>query len=106
MTEHDELDALLKARFDSEHQHVPEEPFIGNAMRRIRGEQRLVAGLRTGFYAAALIAVIVASPWLITGAARLNAALGSSFAWAAGLPGVWVLGVFALVVLMVQRVRR
>ena len=83
----------------------PRDPFIANAMRRIRAEQRLQAGCAWRLYAAALVAAIVASPWLIAGAARLNAALASSFAWAAGLPGVWVVGVLAVAALVVQRVR-
>jgi len=105
MTGHEDFDALLKARFDREHQHVPADPFVANAMHRIRAEQRLQVGVRMGLYAAALIAAIVASPWLIAGAARLNAALASSLVWAAGLPGVWVVGVLAVGVLVVQRVR-
>jgi len=105
MNEHDDFDALLKARFEREHQHVSADPFVGNAMRRIGAEQRLHAGVRMGLYAVALIATIIASPWLIAGAARLNAALGSSFAWAAGLPGVWVVGALAVAALVVQRVR-
>ena len=105
MNEHEDLDALLKARFDGEHQHVPEDPFVAGALRRIDAEQRTLSWLRAGLYAVALVAAIVASPWLIAGAARINAALGSSFDWAAGLPGVWVVGVLALGLLVVQRVR-
>ncbi len=105
MNEPDDFDALLKARFEREHQHVPADPFVANAMHRIGAEQRLQAGVRMGLYVAALIAAIVASPWLIAGAARLNGALASSLVWAAGLPGVWVVGVLAVATLVVQRVR-
>jgi hypothetical protein len=105
MNEHEDLDALLKARFDREHQHVPADPFVANAMQKIRAGQRVRVGVRMGLYAAALIVAIVASPWLIAGAARLNAALASSLVWVAGLPGVWVVGVLAIGMLVVQRVR-
>jgi hypothetical protein len=105
MSEPEELDALLKARFDCEHQHVPADPFIGNAWRRIRTERRSMAAVRIGVRIAALAAVVLASPWLITGASKLNAALISSFAWASALPGAWMLGVVAACVLLVSRVR-
>jgi hypothetical protein len=105
MNEHEDFDALLKARFDREHQHVPADPFVAGVMQRIRAEEQLKTGLRIGLYAAALIAAVVVSPWLIAGAARLNAALSSSLSWATGLPGVWAVGVLAVGVLVVQRVR-
>lgn len=105
MSEQDDFDALLKARFDREHQHVPADPFVANAMRRIGARQRLRSGVLMGLYAAAVFAAIIASPWLIAFAARLNAALASSLAWAAGLPGVWIVGVLAVTTLVVQRVR-
>ena len=105
MSEPEMLDALLKARFDREHQQVPADPFIGIAWRRIRTERRSMAVVRIGVQVAVLVAVILASPWLIAGASRFNAALSSSVAWATGLPGTWVLGVVAICVLVVSRVR-
>lgn len=105
MNEPDSLDALLKARFDREHQHMPAEPFIAVTTRRMRAENRLAVVVRTGMRIAALVAAVLASPWLIAGAARLNAALESSLAWTAGLPGAWVLGVLAAAALLVSRLR-
>jgi hypothetical protein len=105
MSEPDDFDLLLKERFDREHQHVPAEPFIAATTRRIRAENRYAAGVRTATWVAALVAAVLASPWLIAGAARLNAALASSFAWTAGLPGMWMLGVLAVVVVLWSRVR-
>ena len=61
--------------------------------------------LRTGLRAAALLAAILASPWLIAGATRLNAALESSLAWTAGLPGAWVLAVLVAAAVLISRVR-
>ena len=49
--------------------------------------------MRVGLRVAALVAVVVASPWLIAGVAYLNAALESSLSWSMGQPGAWALGV-------------
>lgn len=105
MSEPDDFDALLKARFEREHQHVPVGPFVAATMRRIRIESRITAGVRTVVQAAVLVALILASPWLIAGAARLNAALGSSLAWVTGLPGAWLLGGLAAAALLALRAR-
>ncbi len=105
MSEPDDFDVLLKERFDREHQHVPAEPFIAATTRRMRAESRLAGGVRTGMRVAALVVAVLASPWLIAGAARLNAALESSFAWTAGLPGAWLLGVLVVGALVVSRLR-
>ena len=62
--------------------------------------------MHAGLRAAALVAAVVASPWLIEGAARVNAALEASLAWAmGGQYGAWVLGALALVVVLAMRVR-
>jgi hypothetical protein len=105
MSEPDDFDALLKERFDREHQHVPAELFIAATTRRMRAESRYAQGVRTAMRVAALVAAVLASPWLIAGAARLNAALESSFAWTAGLPGTWVLGVLVAAAVLWSRVR-
>lgn len=104
MNEPDDLDALLKARFDSEHRLVPEEPFVASTMQRIRAGQQQMAYARTALRIAALVAVVLASPWLIEGAARLNAVLASSLAWA-GQIGYWALGAVAIMALLVSRAR-
>jgi hypothetical protein len=104
MSEHD-LDALLKERFDGEHRHVPAEPFMAATKQKIRAERRLRAAISTALRVAAMVAAIIASPWLISGGRWLTAALGSSFSWAAGLPGTWVLGVLAIGVVLWSRAR-
>lgn len=101
-----EFDTLLAARFEREHRHVPAEPFVAATLHRVRFEQRLVAGIRTGLAAVLLLAAILASPWLIAGAARLNAALESSLTWTLELPGAWVLGLLAIALVFAARVRR
>lgn len=105
MSEH-ELDALLKERFDGEHRHVPAEPFMADTKQKIRAARRLRAGVGTALRVAALVAAIIASPWLISGGRWLTTTLGASFSWAAGLPGTWVLGVLAVAVVLWSRVRR
>ena len=84
MSDPDDFDSLLKQRFEREHQHVPADPFVAATIQRIRIERRQAAGWRTALYAAALVAAVIASPWMIAGAARLNALLESSLAWTTG----------------------
>jgi hypothetical protein len=105
MSEPEGFDVLLKERFDREHQHVPAEPFIAATTRRMRAESRYAVGVRTAMRVAALVAAVLASPWLIAGAGRLNAALESSFAFTADLPGAWIIGVLAAGALLVSRLR-
>ena len=62
--------------------------------------------MHAGLRAAALVAAVIASPWLIAGVARLNAALDSSLTWAMGQFGTWVLGALAVLVVLATRVRR
>lgn len=105
MSEPDEFDALLKQRFDREHQHIPAEPFIAATALRIRTARRRLLGVRAALQAMAPVTAVIASPWLIAGATRLNAALESSLAWVPGLPGAWVLGALAVVVVLARRAR-
>jgi hypothetical protein len=97
------FDTLLAARFEREHAVVPADPFVAATMRRVRSMQRRSAGLRISLRIAALLGVVVASPWLTAGAARLNAALESSFTWTAELPGAWALAALALVLVAMLR---
>jgi hypothetical protein len=105
MSDPDDFDVLLKEQFDREHQHVPAEPFIAATTRRMRVESRYADGIRTATWVAALVAAVLASPWLIAGATRLNAVLASSLSWAADLPGMWLLGVLAVAAVLWSRVR-
>jgi hypothetical protein len=105
MSESDDFDALLKQRFDREHQQVPADPFVAATLRRIRTDHRQKEGVRIALRAAAVLAAIVASPWLITGATRLNAALEATLSWTAALPGAWVVAALAVAAVLVSRVR-
>lgn len=105
MNDQDGFDARLAARFGQEHRHVPADSFVAATMQKVRAGHRRREFVRTGLRVAALVAVVAASPWLIAGATRLNTALESSLTWTMGLPGVWVLGVLAIVVVVATRVR-
>jgi hypothetical protein len=105
MSDQDGFDAPLAAHFEQAHGHVPADSFVAAAMQKIRAGRRHKEVMHVGLRLAALVAAIVASPWLIAGAARLNAALESSLTWTMGLPGAWILGVLAIVVVVAMRVR-
>lgn len=105
MNEPDDFDAMLKARFEREHQHVPAEPFMAAMKQKIRVEQRVRSGLGTALRVAVLVAAIIASPLLIAGSRWLNAALASSLSWTAGMPGTWMLGGLAIAAVLWSRAR-
>jgi hypothetical protein len=105
MSDQDGFDARLAARFEQEHRHVSADAFVADTMRKIRAGRRRREFMRAGLGVAALVAAVVASPWLIAGVARLNAALEFSFSWALGQAGAWVLGALAVLVLLATRVR-
>lgn len=105
MSEPEHIDPLLAAHFEREHQHIPADAFVAAAMHRIRFQQRLATRIDVALRVTVLLALIIASPWLIAGAKRLNDALASSFTWTAGLPGMWMLGVLAIAVVLAARAR-
>jgi hypothetical protein len=105
MSDQDGFDARLAAHFEQAHSHVPADSFVAATMQKVRAGRRRAEVMHLGLRIAALVAAIAVSPWLMAGAARLNAALESSLTWTMGLPGVWVLGVLAVVVVVVLRVR-
>jgi hypothetical protein len=106
LEERDGFDARLAARFEQERASVPPEPFVGATMQRVRAGRRREAFLRVGLRVVPLVAVVAASPWLIAGVARLNAALESSLSLAMGPVGAWFLGALAVFVVLARRVRR
>ncbi len=95
------FDRLLAARFEREHTVVPADPFVAATMREVRGMQRRATRLRIGLQITALLAVVLASPWLMAGATKLNAVLGFSIAWTAALPGVWAVAALAVVLVAI-----
>jgi hypothetical protein len=105
MSDQDGFDARLAAHFEQEHRHVPADSFVATTMRKVRAERRRRGFMRTGLRVNALAGAVVASPWLIAGAARMNAALESSLTWATGQFGGWFLGALALLVVLAMRVR-
>lgn len=105
MSEQDGFDARLAAHFEREHRQVPPDAFVATTMQKVRAARRRGEVMRTGMRVAALVAAAVASPWLIDGVARLNAALESSFTWTLGLPASWVLGALVALVVLVRRAR-
>lgn len=106
MSDQDGFDAGLTARFEQEHRQVPADPFVATTIRKVRAERRRVEAVRLGLRAAALVAAVVGSPWLIAGGARLNELLESSYTWTLGLPVAWVVAVLAIIVVVAKRVRR
>jgi hypothetical protein len=105
MSDQDEFDARLAAHFEQQHRHVPADSFVATTMRKVRAGRRRREVMHTGLRAAALVAAVMASPWLIAGAAYLNAALESSLAWAMGQSGAWALGALAILVVLATRMR-
>jgi hypothetical protein len=105
MSDQDGFDARLAAHFEQAHRHAPTDSFVATTMRKVRARRRRREVVRAGLGAAALAATIVASPWLIAGVARLNAALESSLTWAMGELGAWVLAAVAVVVVLAMRGR-
>jgi hypothetical protein len=78
MKDHDDFDALLKARFDGEHRHLPQEAFVASIRDRMRKERRMLKLLRAVMVTAALVALVLVAPWLIAGANRLDELLRAS----------------------------
>jgi len=76
----DDFDPGLEALFLKEHRQVPAEPFVGATLRRVASRRRLVRHFKRVLLAAVLIAVIVASPWLIEASVIVSAALDAAFA--------------------------
>jgi hypothetical protein len=105
MSDQDGFDARLAAHFEQEHRHLPADSFVTTTMRKVRARRRRREVMHIGVRAAALVAAIIASPWLIAGVARLNAALESSLTWAVGELGAWVLGAMAVLAVLAMRMR-
>jgi len=105
MSEQDGFDARLAGHFEREHRHVPADAFVAAAMRKVRAGRRRRDFIRVGLRIAVPVAAVVASPWLIAGVARLNAALGSFLSSAAGQFGAWVVGALVLFVVLAMRLR-
>jgi hypothetical protein len=104
MSDQDGFDAQLASHFEQAHSHVPADAFVAVTMQKVRAGRRRAEVMHAGLRVAALVAAIVLSPWLIAGAVRLNAVLESSLTWVMALPGAWIAGVGAIVVVVAMRV--
>ncbi len=105
MSDQNEFDTRLAAHFEREHRQVPADAFVAATMGMVRAGRRRRVVMQAGLRGAAIVAVVAASPWLIAGVERLNAALDSSLTWATGQHGAWVLGGLAVLVVLATRVR-
>ena len=105
MSEQNDFDTRLAARFEQERASVPVDAFVANTMRKVRAERRRREFLHVGSRVAALAAIVIASPWLIAGVERLNAAVDSSFTWARDQSVGWVLGAVVILVVLAMRAR-
>jgi len=107
MNGNDEFDVLLKERFERERgrESVSSEHFVSATMLKIRAERRRATVVRNVLPATVLVALILASPWLIAGATHLNAVLDTILSGTAGYPIAWVLGALALAAVLMSRLR-
>jgi hypothetical protein len=105
MSNQDGFDARLAAHFDQQHRHVPADSFVAITMRKVRAGRRRRDFLRVGLRVAVPVAAVMASPWLIAGVARFNAAFEAFLSTDGGQFGAWALGSVAVFVALATRVR-
>jgi hypothetical protein len=107
MNDQDGFDPRLAALFEREHRHEVSDAFVAATMRKIRAARRRRELLRTSARVAGVVAVVVASQWLIPGVERLNSAVQSSLSWTGlGLSGTGILGTLVVAGLLAKRLRR
>ena len=105
MSNQDDFDTWLATKFEQERHRTPDDTLVAATMRKIRAARRRKEAMRVGLHVAALVAVIVGSPWLIEGASQVSTAMESFHAWTLGLPGAWILGILAIIAVVAMRVR-
>ncbi len=105
MSDQDGFDTRLATCFEQEHRHVPADAFLAATMRKVRAARRRREFIHVGLRVAVLVAAIVASPWLIAGVDRLNAALESFLSSESGQFGAWLLSALAVCVALATRLR-
>ncbi|HZF31578.1 MAG TPA: hypothetical protein VE907_20850 [Gammaproteobacteria bacterium] len=108
MDSNDDCDRDLRDLFDGEHRQLPPEPFLKATGARVAKARARATLVRRAWQAAALAAVAVGSPWLISGSVQLSARLGTLFAlateWLSTRTGTGA-AVICLLVLLVWRRR-
>jgi hypothetical protein len=82
----DETDPILRTLFDASRPPLPAEPFVSATLARVVAWRRRASFVRGLLHAAAVVAVIWASPLLIEASVRLSALLDALFA----LAGEWL----------------
>jgi hypothetical protein len=105
MSDHDGFDAQLAAHFEQAHRQVPGDAFVADTMHKVRAERRRREFIRVGSRLAVPVAAVVASPWLIAGVARVNAAFELFLSSDTGQFATWALGALAVLAVLVTRVR-
>ena len=105
MSDRDGFDARLAAHFEQAHRQVPADAFVAATMRKVRAGHRRRDFIHVGLRLAVPVAAVVASPWLIAGVTRLNAALASFLSSDMGQLGGSALGAVAVLVVLATRVR-
>jgi hypothetical protein len=75
------LDPKLEALFRREHTHLGVEPFLTSTLRRVATDSRRAVVLKRVLHATGLLALVVASPWLIEASVWMSGALDVLFAW-------------------------
>ena len=75
----DELDKNLQSLFHERTQNLPDEPFIGNVLKRIQRRRLRKIILRSLFLVAGLACCAALSPLLITGSIVLSNTLNAIF---------------------------
>ena len=83
MNSNDDCDRDLRNLFDGEHRQLPPEPFLKATAVRVAKARARATLVRRAWQAAVLAAVVIGSPWLISGSVLLSARLGTLFAVAA-----------------------
>ena len=84
MSTTDDCNHDLRDLFEREHRQLPPEPFLEATAVRLEKRRVLVAVVKRSLQVAALAAVVLASPWLISGSGVLSAWLAQLFAAASG----------------------
>ena len=107
MSTPEDSDDALRAFFAREHRHVAEQPFLRDTLKRVAAARARRAWTKRALQAAALVAVIVLSPWLIEASSLLSAKLDELFALVGerlGTPaGIAVVALAVAVVVVLRR---
>ncbi len=106
----DPIDPKLRALFEREHAHVPDEPFSKFLMQRVAAERRRRLVARRVLQIAGLAAVVVLSPLLVAASQAASASLDALFAlveeWLSTPGGMLAAALCAVGALVIAALRR